>query len=212
MQTEIGMWTEGGWFYGTFIDPLLSGIRKAMREMIDPPGAVIDIGCATGAFASSLAELSPRVVGVELLPRLVEYANRRHGGRCDGVSFILADASSLPQFNDGEFEYATLSMALHQMEPAIRRAVLAEAMRISRAVILADYAVPLPSGPAGWSARTVELLAGPPHFRGFCSFMREGGLDGLMAEARLSPRRECFAGAGVFRIVRCAEHRPSFQA
>ncbi len=49
-----------------------------MREMIDRP-VLSDIGCATGAFASSLAELSPRVVGVDLLPRLVEYANRRTG-------------------------------------------------------------------------------------------------------------------------------------
>ncbi|HPJ40157.1 MAG TPA: class I SAM-dependent methyltransferase [Spirochaetota bacterium] len=203
------MWTEGGSFYSWCIDPLLSGIREAMRMMIDPPGSVIDIACGTGAFVFLIADMVPRVVGVELLPQLVSFSenmNRRKFRRSN-VRFAHCDASSMPEIDDGEFDYATISMALHQMEEQAREAVLSEAKRISKHIILADYAVPLPNGIAGISARTVEFLAGCDHFRGFRSFVRGGGLDFLMARHRLVPEREESAGAGIFRIVRCAPHR-----
>mgnify|MGYP000903482403 CR=1 FL=1 len=205
---EIKMWTEGGSFYSWCIDPLLSGIREAMRRMIDPGCSVVDIACGTGAFAFSIADMSPRVVGVELLPQLVACADRANMHyRHQHVQFLHRDASSMPEIDDDEFDYATISMALHQMDEESRGAVLSEAKRISRRIILADYAVPLPKGAAGISARTVEFLAGPAHFRGFRSFMRGGGLGSLMADNGLYPEREGSAGAGIFRIVRCAPHR-----
>jgi SAM-dependent methyltransferase len=207
-EKEIKMWTEGGSFYSWCIDPLLSGIREAMRRMLDPGCSVVDIACGTGAFAFSIADMSPRVVGVELLPRLVACAGRANiNYRHQHVQFLHRDASSLPEFGDGEFDFGTISMALHQMDEAVRGGVLVEMMRISRRIILADYAVPLPGGIAGFSARTVEFLAGPAHFRGFRSFMRRGGLGSLMAGNRLYPECEESAGAGIFRIVRCAPHR-----
>lgn len=207
MFPENEVWTEGSMFYSVCIDPLLSGIRESMGRMLYPKGSVIDIACGTGAFVFSIAGAATEVTGVEILPRLVSYAerkNRRAG--YPHIRFLIRDASSLPEFRDSEFDFATISMALHQMDGDTRGKVLSEMKRISRRIVLGDYAVPLPGNAAGHSARAVEFLAGGDHFRGFRSFVRGGGLGGLMADNGLYPEREESAGSGVFRIVRCKAH------
>ena len=57
---------------------------------------------------------------------------------------------------------------------------------MSRRVIVVDYAVPLPQGPVGLLAQVVEMSAGPRHYQGFREYIRQGGLEVLMAEAGLA--------------------------
>lgn len=67
---------------------------------------VLDVGCASGKTACIIAkEYGCRVVGVDLLPRMVERANERaeREGVQDRVCFRVADAQALP-FGDDYFD------------------------------------------------------------------------------------------------------------
>ena len=87
------------------------GGLKATRELIelchiDRDKYVLDIGCATGKTACYIAkEYGCRVVGVDILERMVERANERakREGVEDRVEFRVADAQDLP-FEDNLFD------------------------------------------------------------------------------------------------------------
>ena len=87
------------------------GGLKATRELmelcpIDRDKYVLDIGCATGKTACYLAQgYGCRVVGVDILERMVERANERakREGVEDRVEFRVADAQDLP-FEDNLFD------------------------------------------------------------------------------------------------------------
>ncbi len=87
------------------------GGLKATRELmelcpIDRDKYVLDIGCATGKTACYIAkEYGCRVVGVDILERMVERANERakREGVEGRVEFRVADAQDLP-FEDNLFD------------------------------------------------------------------------------------------------------------
>jgi arsenite methyltransferase len=67
---------------------------------------VLDVGCGTGKTASALAkERGCRVVGVDLSPRMIEWAKEtaKREGVLDQVEFKTADARKLP-FDDATFD------------------------------------------------------------------------------------------------------------
>jgi len=87
------------------------GGLKATRELIelchiDRDKYVLDIGCATGKTACYIAKgYGCRVVGVDILERMVNRANERAKKESveDRVSFRVADAQDLP-FEDNLFD------------------------------------------------------------------------------------------------------------
>ena len=87
------------------------GGLQATQELLahcplDASTYVLDVGCASGKTACYIAkEVGCRVVGVDLLPRMVERAVEcavREGVQ-DRVSFRVADAQDLP-FEDNAFD------------------------------------------------------------------------------------------------------------
>jgi ubiquinone/menaquinone biosynthesis C-methylase UbiE/glycosyltransferase involved in cell wall biosynthesis len=76
-------------------------LRRRMRELVPPGKSVLDLGCGTGDL---LAAVQPaRGLGIDLSPRMVEEARRRH----PGLRFEVADAEELAP---GElFDYAIAS-------------------------------------------------------------------------------------------------------
>ena len=87
------------------------GSMQATRELvqmchIEAGKYVLDVGCGVGATPSYLAKkLGCRVMGVDLLDKMVEQARRR--AKSDGVQdrteFRVADARELP-FEDDLFD------------------------------------------------------------------------------------------------------------
>jgi len=87
------------------------GGAEATRELIQACGifekaCLLDVGCASGKTACTLARLyGCRVVGVDLLPKMVEEARQR--ARDEGVEglvdFRVGDAQALP-LEAGQFD------------------------------------------------------------------------------------------------------------
>ncbi len=206
----------GPLLYELLIDPITQGVREALASMIPSGSSVVDLGCGTGALAFLLAQEATKVVGVDLSPALIAWAEKkRRKKKLAHVSFINADASSLRGFPPLSFDFAVLSLILHEVPEEQRAPLLREAKRVAQEVIIADYHVPLPWNLAGLSARAIESLAGPNHFKGFLSFIGRGGVSALLPDAQLEAQddKKVLGGAVVVVKARAAlpsRHRPCY--
>jgi ubiquinone/menaquinone biosynthesis C-methylase UbiE len=134
--------------------------------------SVLDVGCGTGGYLARYAEAGAAVVGVDRSRAMLQRAAARLDGRV-----IEGDAFRLP-LDAGRFDLAVVSMVLHELPAADRRALLAEARRVTRpggALLVIDY---LPRPDRGWRSRLggrlaalIEWAAGGDHRRNYRSFV-----------------------------------------
>ncbi len=188
--------------YELVIDRALRGVRRAIVRQVPLDSSVIDIGCGTGALVYELAENCTSVVGVDLSNKMISYAkNRQHPKKNDNVYFLHDDATRLSQFEDRQFDYAIISMVLHEASVDVRMNLLTEAKRIAKTIIIADYVAPLPFNVMGIFMRIAEFLAGADHFSGFTSYQKNKGMDELLRNCRLSVNEEFPVMGGTIKIV-----------
>ena len=96
--------------------------------------ALLDVGTGPGALIGPALQRGARVVGIDLSPRMVDEARRRH----PGAELVQGDAAAT-DFGDGSFDAATSSFCLqHVADP---RAVLVEIHRVLRPGGRVAYAV-----------------------------------------------------------------------
>ena len=154
-------------------------IQAVLRELDIARARVLDLACGTGTLALELAKLGHEVLGVDISPKMIGYAEdqRRQRG-LDNVRFLCADAGELSDLGDNEFEQATLVMGLHEMPTEVRPRVLGEVAR---------------EGPISLrrNMRVVDVLATAGGFSAFADkdrvlIIREGQevLAGTIAEIR----------------------------
>ncbi|MBN1653063.1 MAG: class I SAM-dependent methyltransferase [Deltaproteobacteria bacterium] len=166
--------------YTALIDPLLKGAHRAVVEHVPVRARVLDACCGPGALSRRLAGDGREVLGVDLDTSLIAFARERARRRSiQGLSYEEGDVTALKQA-DGSFDVCVITMGLHALPRAVRRAAIAELRRVGRRVVIVDYAVPLPRNPAGGLARAIEWRAGGEHFAGFRDYVRRGGLDDLV--------------------------------
>jgi ubiquinone/menaquinone biosynthesis C-methylase UbiE len=106
----------------------------------------------------------------------------------ENASFLLADATALP-FEDNRFDYVSVSFALHDKLPDLRRQVVSEMVRVVKPqgfLLLMDFNVPLPFNIWGVAASTVEFLAGGTHYQGFKDFKKNNGLHKIIEDNGLT--------------------------
>jgi pimeloyl-ACP methyl ester carboxylesterase/SAM-dependent methyltransferase len=192
-----------GWFYGRLVEPFLAGVHTWVADHLPAGERVLDVGCGTGGLARKIAAAGRQVVGVDLSPRNIEYAERR--SLDSAATFRVADASSLPDA-ERSFDVATVVMALHEMPQTGRRAVLGELARVAGRIVIVDYAVPQPRNVSGVRNRVVELAAGPDHFGAFRDYVRLGGLDTVLDECGLDIVDDRTLNQGTLRAVTAARH------
>jgi SAM-dependent methyltransferase len=95
-------------------------VREQLRTFVVPSGdeRAIDSGTGAGTLALALAPLVREVVGVDIVPELLERARNEAPAN---VSFVEGDATKLP-FEIGSFDLACTRRTLHHIahpEPAI---------------------------------------------------------------------------------------------
>ena len=102
--------------------------RERLRRLLTLTGEerVLDVGTGAGAFAIALAPLVREVVGVDIVPELLEEARKRAP---KNVEFVEADATALP-YERGFFDLVCTAGALHHL--ARPELVLAELNRVLR--------------------------------------------------------------------------------
>ena len=187
------------WALNRVIEPLMRELRVQAPELagMRAGDSALDVCCGTGALALHYAGLGVTAAGIDMDPRVIQIADRK-GQRLGltNASFRVANASALP-FEDDSFDFASISMSLHETESTERDTIISEMKRVVKvegALILIDYKVPLPFIPSSYTSRVVELVAGREHNRYFREYMRQGGLEGLLDKHGLRAEKRAQLG------------------
>jgi len=193
--------------YSTVIDPLLRGIRIYAPEFsgMKAGDTVLDVCCGTGAQAIHYAKRGIIATGIDLgqgMIELAERSKRKQGLR--NVSFQIADALNLP-FENNFFDYASISLALHEVERTARDRIISEMKRVIKkegALIFTDFRVPLPKNLALYLIKSIEFIAGRNHFRCFKDYIEQGGLDELLRKNQLPEEKRDYLNNGLIVIIK----------
>lgn len=174
-------------FYKLFIDPFLNKVQNRAASLIPDGSNIIDIACGIGTLALKNSTGTSQVTGIDLSSGSINYAEKRaqKAGR-SRLHFIEMDATDLSCFKDAEFDYATISMAVHQFHPDTGKQILKEMTRISKRIVVIDYKYPQPRGFSGLLVRIIERLAGDEHNRNFKAYLKMGGISEIAKELGLS--------------------------
>lgn len=194
-------------FYRFFIDSILRSLRGTLADLVPSGSTVLEAACGTGEQSLLLAEKASHVVGFDYNPVMVDCARRRIPEDRKNLTFLEADARSLAFISDNEFDFATISLALHEMNKDRRLPVLAELSRTARLLLISDYASPLPSTIGGRFTGMIECLAGREHYAGFRSYQKAGGMNSLLHDAGLVIQDEHRCLGGVVRILLCRQEQ-----
>lgn len=195
-----------GNIYGRFSDRHMAGLHRKLAEEAGENQRVLDACCGTGGLTFRLAPSSREVVGVDLSPRNIEWAeNRKVELGVDNVRFVIGDAEHIAAKVGDDFDLVTVVMALHEMPAEARVPVLKELSAVGRRIMVVDFNVPMPWNLAGVRNRLIEFSSGPEHFGGFRDFNRRGGLNTIISETGLTCERERLLDRGTLtlRVFRC---------
>jgi ubiquinone/menaquinone biosynthesis C-methylase UbiE len=193
--------------YETLVDPLLRYTRKFTPEFsgMSPGDRVLDVCCGTGAQVIEYGRRGIIATGVDIDPAMLKMASRnRMKQKLDNVSFYLADATELP-FADNYFDYASVSLGLHDKARLTRYRVVSEMKRVVKhdgALIFIDY--PVPPVKTVWAclSGTVEFLAGGEHYKDFKDYIVSGGLEDILKTCHLDEDKRNYLNGGLLVIIK----------
>jgi len=193
------------WVLNRIIEPLMRNIRIQIPEFagMKPGDRALDVCCGTGALVLHYAKRGIIADGIDLNPRVIEVAeNKRGKHNFSYVCFQTANALNLP-FDENIFDYASISMSLHEKERVDRDTVISEMKRVVKMkgnLIFIDFKMPLPRIPVSTTVKAIEFIAGRDHWRCFNDYVKQGGLDELLKRNRLHQDRRM--SLGPFAIIK----------
>jgi SAM-dependent methyltransferase len=200
---EIMAIINEGLQYRLLIDPLLNRVHSAAAAMIEPGARVIDIACGNGTMALKMAKQAQHVTGIDLSEGSLQCARKRARNlRIENTEFLLGDANDLSAFSNLPFDIATISMSIHQFSPETGLYILRQLEKISRTVIVIDYAYPQPQNFYGFIVRTIERIAGREHFACFNAYKHGEGMPGILNTLGIKPYHEAFSKSGIFTVIK----------
>jgi ubiquinone/menaquinone biosynthesis C-methylase UbiE len=91
----------------------IATVREQLESFVSPRGdeRALDAGTGAGTLALALAPLVREVIGVDVVPELLEHARANAPAN---VTFLEGDATALP-FESGEFDLACCRRTLHHI-------------------------------------------------------------------------------------------------
>ncbi len=190
----------GSWFatvYDTICLPF-RGLRPQVAHLagIQSGMHAIDVATGTGAQARAFAEAGASVVAIDLSPRMLSIARRKHRDR--DIAFVEGDATALP-VPDASVDVSCVSFALHEMPRDVRARVVAELARVTRPggkIVVVDYALPRNRVWRWLVYHFVKLYE-----RDLYSDFVHADLAALLARSKISIRTEHRALLGAARVV-----------
>jgi ubiquinone/menaquinone biosynthesis C-methylase UbiE len=169
-------------------------LRDRVLDDLADGGTVVEVGAGTGTFAIALAAARPdaRVVAIDGDPDALRIAEGKPGAEAIGWQEGLADRLPLA---DASADAVVMSLLLHHLDPAAKRAALADARRVLRPgglLHIADWGKPAdPLVRAGFLL--LQVVDGFPNTRDHAA----GRLAAFVAEAG-------FADVATWRSLRTA--------
>ncbi len=136
---------ERQWLVNLILWGNFAGLRDAAIDVLtaSPAGRVLQIACVYGDFSTRLAARmgnAGRLDVVDVLP--IQLDNLQQKLPVDSkVRCHLRDATNL-QFDDASYDQTVLFFLLHEQPDAVRRATLAEALRVTQPggrIVVVDY-------------------------------------------------------------------------
>ena len=146
-------------------DARAAELAARVRSFVAPRGdeRALDAGTGAGALALTLAPLVREVVGVDVVPELLEQARRR-ASDFENATFIEGDIVDLP-FDYGAFDLAgTLRTLHHVARPELAVAELARVTRPGGTILVVDQIAPV-DPPAALELNRFERARDPSHTR-----------------------------------------------
>jgi ubiquinone/menaquinone biosynthesis C-methylase UbiE len=193
--------------YETLIDPIFRDVRKFVPEFsgMKAGDKVIDICCGTGAQVLEYGRCGINATGIDIDPNMIKTAAKNHAKSGGGnISFQLADASALT-FPDGCFDYASVSLALHDKEKKLQSCIISEMKRVVKKggfLLIIDYNAPLPGHPWAVCARVIEFFVGGSHYQSFKKYLSNGGTDNILKIHGLQEERRVNLKSGLLVVVK----------
>lgn len=185
------------------IDPLLSGSRNIIANLIVPGNTILDIGCGTGELVFYLSRQAKKAVGLDKNALILKYARiKKKRLKIENVEFISKDANDADFFSETHYGYAVFSMVLHQFSLAEANQILNSIKKLTKYIILADFTYPLPENVIGWGARFIERIAGGKHYLHFREYQKQGGLKYFLDYHQLAIIDNRIGGLGAIRVIK----------
>ena len=120
----------------------IDAVREGLGAFLAPLSGderVLDVGTGAGTLALALAPLVREVVGIDLVPELLEAARR---DAPDNVTFVEGDATALP-FESFSFDLACSRRTFHHVHrPEVALAELARVTKRGGRVLVDDQIAP----------------------------------------------------------------------
>ncbi len=103
--------------------------RSCLNQVTVESGAILDLGCGTGALADFLRNERPEipVIGLDLSLEMLQIGRQRGGG---GVNWNVQSDALMSPFRPNAFTTILIVAVLHELPYEIRRRVLAEVHRL----------------------------------------------------------------------------------
>jgi ubiquinone/menaquinone biosynthesis C-methylase UbiE len=146
------LWSQGEY---TKVAPVLEPEAVALaRGCVRPGMHVLDVAAGNGNFALEAARLGADVTATDMSPRMIELGSERSAAAGMHLTWMEADAESLP-FPDASFDLvASVFGAMFAPRPELVAGELLRVVRPGGIVAMANY------GPGGYLARLSGVLAG----------------------------------------------------
>ena len=172
---------------------------KVANKIKKPNARILDMACGTGSQSIAFAKRGFSVVGVDLSPDMLRYANQKIQSSYD-IKFICGDAAKI-DYADSTFDVSSVSFALHDMPEEVALMVLKEMIRVTKKdgqIIIADYCQPK-NKLIAWLSYMIPRLWETQYYNHFMQV----GLDDYLKKAGLKIiNRETYF-LGIIQIVEC---------
>lgn len=129
-EKAIGSWDEAAEEFASYF---ADGEEFYHKHIIGPSvinllgeignKAILDLACGEGHFARRLAELARgnvEITGVDASENMIRIAREKSEQYSDCISFQVADACHMPQFQSDSFDIAVCNMALMNIKEYVR--------------------------------------------------------------------------------------------
>jgi ubiquinone/menaquinone biosynthesis C-methylase UbiE len=200
-KEEKPEWYNGR-FYQRFISPWLKEIRNTIFNVVEENSIILDVGCGTGELAFTLSKKSKKVIGIDMSKKMIKSANeKKRKLNIKNTQFLNEDGINFLKETDEKFDYVIFSLSLHEMPMEKRIALLKQAKKKTKKIIIADITVPRPINSMKLIIYFIEFLAGREHFKNYKEFIKSGGIENLLESVKLTKESEEMVLKKVYKVV-----------